>query len=275
MEATRNLENHLEQPEVQPSGESKMGDNSTRRSQPIAINKKKLDQHVGQEHRESPGSTNMFPNFDHQDLVETIWILFDDLEQVVVKMLNILRKYIATDQFAKLLKESDEMGELSQQIFRAEMDRRERWTEQQVDQVIESKLGSNHWGMEAVDGSRRPGARNGQVGAAPPTHPFERPGQEQYATGAYPVQPSEQTSGPNHYSICLNSQSEESRSHLPSHGGDAAGAMAGGTNYQIRHRRSRDHVRMEPFSQPQNEKVKAEGSSLEGKQDIVRDYVSL
>ncbi|KAF9336378.1 Rap1 GTPase-activating protein 2 [Podila minutissima] len=163
MEATSNLENHLEQPEVQPSGESKMGDNSTRRSQPIAINKTKLDQHVGQEHRESPGSTNMFPNFDNQDLVETIWILFDDLEQVVVKMLNILRKYIATDQFAKLLKESDEMGELSQQIFRAEMGRRERRTEQQVDQVIESKLGSNHWGMEAVDGPKRPGARNGQI----------------------------------------------------------------------------------------------------------------
>ncbi|KAG0093624.1 hypothetical protein BGZ93_007817, partial [Podila epicladia] len=199
VEATSNLENNFGQPEVLSSGESKIGDNSTRRSQPIAINKTKVAHHVGQEHKESPVSTNMFPNFDHQDLMETIWILFDDLEQVVVKMLNILKKYIATDQFAKLLKESDEMGELSQQIFRAEMDRRERWTEQQLDREIESRLGSNHW--------------------------------------------------------------------------DMASAMTGGTNIQIRHLRSRDHIRMAPFSQPQNAKAKAEGSSLEGKQDIVRDYL--
>ncbi|KAG0075314.1 hypothetical protein BGZ92_002962, partial [Podila epicladia] len=275
VEATSNLENNFGQPEVLSSGESKIGDNSTRRSQPIAINKTKMAHHVGQEHKESPVSTNMFPNFDHQDLMETIWILFDDLEQVVVKMLNILKKYIATDQFAKLLKESDEMGELSQQIFRAEMDRRERWTEQQLDREIESRLGSNHWGMEAVDGSSRPRAPNRQVGASPSMHPFERPEQEQRTTGANPVQNSEQISGPKNYSKGHNNHSEQSHCHLPLHGEDMASAMTGGTNIQIRHLRSRDHIRMAPFSQPQNAKAKAEGSSLEGKQDIVRDYIRI
>ncbi|KAG0034506.1 Rap1 GTPase-activating protein 2 [Podila clonocystis] len=273
VEATSDLEEDLEQSNVPPSGESKMGENSTRRSQPIAINKPKMAQHVGQEHRESPASTNMFPNFDHQDLVESVWILFDDLEQVVVKMLNILKMYIATDQFAKLLKESDEMGELSQQIFRAEMDRREHWIKQQMDQEIEPKLRSSHWGMESVDGSSRPGKLNGQERAAPPTHPFEHPRRERYTTGAYPVQTSELTSGPNHYGGGLNDQTELKHSHFPSQGGDAAGATVGGTNNRIRHRRSRDHVRMESFSHPQDEKVKDEGSSLEGKQDIVQDYI--
>ncbi|KAG0037235.1 Rap1 GTPase-activating protein 2 [Podila clonocystis] len=272
VEATSDLED-LEQSNVPPSGESNMGHNSTRRSQPIAINKPKMAQHVGQEHRESPLSTNMFPNFDHQDLVETVWILFDDLEQVVAKMLNILKMYIATDQFVKLLKESDEMGELSQQIFRAEMDRRERWIEQQMDQEIESKLRSSHWGMESVDGSSRPRAPNGHKGVTPSTHPFEPPRREQYATGAYPAQTWEQTSGPNHYGNGLNNQTGPRHSHFPSHSGDTAGATVGGTNNRIRHRRSRDHVRMESFSHPQEEKVKDEGSSLEGKQDIVRDYI--
>ncbi|KAF9312993.1 Rap1 GTPase-activating protein 2 [Podila horticola] len=275
VEATSDLE-YRELSEVPSVSESKLGDSMTHRSQPIAINKPKVIQPVGHEHRESQASTNMFPDFDHQDLVETIWILFDNLEQIVVKMLSILKKYIATDQFAKLLKESDEMGELSQQIFRAEMDRRERWIEQQMDREIESKLGSNRRGMEAMDGSSRPAASNGQVGQVrptPSTHPFDRPGRDQYAPVAYPTQTSEQISGANHFSNGNSNSTEQRHSHMPSHGGDGTSTTIGGTNSRIRHHRSKDHVHMESFSQPSDEKVQDEGSSLEGKQDIVRDYI--
>jgi len=249
------------------NNEGRTSDIPRHRTQPIAIRKSTMAQHATQEH-DSLASSNMFPNFDQQDLVETIWILFDDLEQVVVKMLNILKKYIATDQFSKLLKESDEMGELSQQIFRAEMDRREHWIEQQLDQEIESKLG--HRAMDTVDGSNRPGAFNEQVKAVSSIPSSERPGREQYAN-AHLAQTSDQISGANRSGN--GNYAEQGHIHLTLHGGDAKGTATGITN-RIRHRRSRDHVRVEPISRPQDETVKDESSSLEGKQDIVRDYVS-
>ncbi|KAF9390956.1 Rap1 GTPase-activating protein 2 [Podila verticillata] len=269
VEATSDVEDgeHGQSDTAASNNECRANDIPRHRTQPIAIKKPTMPQHATQEH-DSLASSNMFPNFDQQDLVETIWILFNDLEQVVVKMLSILRKYIATDQFAKLLKESDEMGELSQQIFRAEMDRRERWIEQQLDQEMESKLGA-HRAKDTMDGSNRPGAFNGQARAASSIHPSERPGRELHTNDHLP-QTSDQINGISRSGN--GNHAEQRHSHLPLHLGDTKGTMTGITN-RIRHRRSRDHVRMESFSRPQDETVKDESSSLEGKQDIVRDYI--
>ncbi|KFH64038.1 hypothetical protein MVEG_09863 [Podila verticillata NRRL 6337] len=269
VEATSDVEDgeHGQSDTAASNNEGRASDIPRHRTQPIAIKKPTMLQHATQEHG-SLASSNMFPNFDQQDLVETIWILFDDLEQVVIKMLNILKKYIATDQFAKLLQESDEMGELSQQIFRAEMDRRERWIEQQLDQEIESKIGA-HRTEDSVDDSNRSGAFNGQAREASSIHPTERPRRALHAND-HLAQTSDQINGANRSGN--GNHAEQGHSHLPLHFGDTKGTTTGITN-RIRHRRSRDHVRVEPFCRPQDETVKDESSSLEGKQDIVRDYI--
>ncbi|KAF8932775.1 Rap/ran-GAP protein [Haplosporangium gracile] len=46
---------------------------------------------------------------DQIDVVETVGMLFDEMDQIMTRMAEIFAKYISTDQFSNLLKESDEV----------------------------------------------------------------------------------------------------------------------------------------------------------------------
>ncbi|KAG0373293.1 Rap/ran-GAP protein [Mortierella sp. AD032] len=61
---------------------------------------------------------------DQIDVVEMVGILFDEMDQIMTRMVEMLAKYISTDQFSKLLKESDEICYQAQEVCRVELDRR-------------------------------------------------------------------------------------------------------------------------------------------------------
>ncbi|KAF9121844.1 Rap/ran-GAP protein, partial [Mortierella sp. 14UC] len=63
---------------------------------------------------------------DQIDIVETVGMLFDEMDQIMTRMVEMLAKYISTDQFSKLLKESDEICYQAQEVCRVELDRRYR-----------------------------------------------------------------------------------------------------------------------------------------------------
>ncbi|KAF9103301.1 Rap/ran-GAP protein [Mortierella sp. GBA35] len=78
-------------------------------------------------------------DLDQLDLVETVAMLFDEMDQIVSRLVEMLSKYISTDQFSKVLKESDEICYQAQEVCRVELDRRskEKQQQQKVDQQME------------------------------------------------------------------------------------------------------------------------------------------
>ena len=67
---------------------------------------------------------DMDPN---QNLIETTGIHLEEIERTAGQMLEILSKHISTNQFSKLISETDDMCFRSQEVFRFEMERRRRW----------------------------------------------------------------------------------------------------------------------------------------------------
>jgi hypothetical protein len=63
-------------------------------------------------------------NVDQMDVVETVGMLFDEMDQIMTRMAEMFAKYISTDQFSNLLKESDEICFQAQEVCRVELDRR-------------------------------------------------------------------------------------------------------------------------------------------------------
>lgn len=63
-------------------------------------------------------------DLDQIDVVETVGMLFDEMDQIITRMAEMLAKYISTDQFSNLLKESDEICFQAQEVCRVELDRR-------------------------------------------------------------------------------------------------------------------------------------------------------
>ncbi|KAF9148662.1 Rap/ran-GAP protein [Linnemannia schmuckeri] len=68
------------------------------------------------------------------DVVETVGMLFNEMDQIMTRMAEIFSKYIPTDQFSNLLKESDKICYQAQEVCRAELDRRCRQRHQQFRQ---------------------------------------------------------------------------------------------------------------------------------------------
>ncbi|KAF9548686.1 Rap/ran-GAP protein [Mortierella hygrophila] len=61
---------------------------------------------------------------DQIDVVEAVGMLFDEMDQIMTRMTEMFAKYISTDQFSNLLKESDEICYQAQEVCRVELDRR-------------------------------------------------------------------------------------------------------------------------------------------------------
>lgn len=71
---------------------------------------------------------------DQIDVVEAVGMLFDEMDQIMTRMAEMLSKYISTDQFSNLLNESDEICYQAQEVCRVELDRRCRQRHQQLRQ---------------------------------------------------------------------------------------------------------------------------------------------
>ena len=71
---------------------------------------------------------------DHIDVAEAVGMLFDEMDQIMTRMAEMLAKYISTDQFSNLLKESDEICYQAQEVCRVELDRRCRQRHRQLRQ---------------------------------------------------------------------------------------------------------------------------------------------
>ncbi|OAQ34379.1 hypothetical protein K457DRAFT_763853 [Linnemannia elongata AG-77] len=71
---------------------------------------------------------------DQIDVVEAVGMLFNEMDQIMTRMAEMLAKYISADQFSNLLKESDEICYQAQEVCRVELDRRCRQRHQQLRQ---------------------------------------------------------------------------------------------------------------------------------------------
>ncbi|KAI1316806.1 Rap1 GTPase-activating protein 1 [Mortierella claussenii] len=69
------------------------------------------------------------PTVISQSSLDSITALFDEMDHTTSRMVDIMGKYVSTDQFSNLTKELDEMCFMTQEIFRAELDRRGRLSE--------------------------------------------------------------------------------------------------------------------------------------------------
>ncbi|KAG0252167.1 Rap/ran-GAP protein, partial [Mortierella polycephala] len=75
---------------------------------------------------------------------ETVRIHFEEVEHVIARMIELIFKYVCTDQLSILLKETDRISYLAQEMCRVEMERSRHGAEQQAaepkDQHITSKV---------------------------------------------------------------------------------------------------------------------------------------
>lgn len=67
---------------------------------------------------------DMDPN---HNLIEIVGIHLEEIERTADAMVEILSKHISTNQFSKLISETDDMCFRSQEVFQFEMERRRKW----------------------------------------------------------------------------------------------------------------------------------------------------
>ncbi|KAF9432606.1 Rap1 GTPase-activating protein 2 [Entomortierella beljakovae] len=72
-------------------------------------------------------------NDESLDIVST---LFDEMDHTIVRMNDVLTKYISIDQFSKLSNELDDMCYLAQTVIRSELEKRKKQEEQEGEQYV-------------------------------------------------------------------------------------------------------------------------------------------
>ncbi|GJJ70691.1 hypothetical protein EMPS_03041 [Entomortierella parvispora] len=124
--------------EVEDNGESESDDRSTKDSESDQLMEDTNDatpttnilatDHAPENEQQDSATYLRLEDMDpKQNLIETTGGHLEEIEHTVDQMVEILSKHISTNQFSKLISETNDMCFRSQEVFQFEMERRRKW----------------------------------------------------------------------------------------------------------------------------------------------------